>query len=152
MMILKSWTLFSLVAVTTVAGFSPSQVSVRAISTALSMGWFDKKKVTGKNTKNVKEHVTEKKMKKNDDWIKNMFNPVHGGGSANEQDLNDMYATQQAVLADRRKHMDQKILKSKYKKVGQDHLRDIPTIAHDPKTLNKKEDDVGDTSPGKCLG
>jgi len=72
MMILKSWTLFSLVAVTTVAGFSPSQVSVRAISTALSMGWFDKKKVTGKNTKNVKEHVTEKKMKKNDDWIKNM--------------------------------------------------------------------------------
>jgi len=116
------------------------------------MGWFDKKKVTGKNTKNVKEHVTEKKMKKNDDWIKNMFNPVHGGGSANEQDLNDMYATQQAVLADRRKHMDQKILKSKYKKVGQDHLRDIPTIAHDPKTLNKKEDDVGDTSPGKCLG
>ena len=141
-MIFKSWALLCLAAVSAVDGFSPSQVSVRAVSTALSMGWFDNKKGGSKETGAIKEQVTQKKKKKNDDWIKNMFSPVHGGGSANEKDLNSMYATQQALLADRRKHLDQKTLKSKYKKAGQDHLRDIPTIDHDPKMLNKKEDDV----------
>eukprot|EP00977_Amphora_coffeiformis_P013544 scaffold3576_cov170-Amphora_coffeaeformis.AAC.26 len=147
MMIVKSWALLCFAAVSVVAGFSPSQVSVRTVSTALSMGWFDIKKAGSKKTAAVKE--PEKKKKKSDDWIKNMFSPVHGGGSANEHDLDSMYAAQQALLADRRKNFDQKSLKSKYKKVGQDHLRDIPTIAHDPKLLNKKEDDVSGDSSGR---
>lgn len=53
-----------------------------------------------------------------------------------------MYKAQQRILADRRKHFDHKTLKTKYKTVGEDHLRDIDTVAHDPKALNQKEDDA----------
>lgn len=139
MTILKYCVLFCVVA--SVTAFFHSQPSVRVGSTALSMGWFNNAN-KAKSQKSADNKVTTKK-KKNEDWIKNMFTtPVHGGGSANDEDLDDMYSAQQDMLAERRKHFDHKTLKSKYEKVGKDHLRDIPTIAHDPKMLNQKEDDV----------
>lgn len=121
--------------------FSPTlhhEPRVAVVSTTALHGWFDNKASSSK-----KAAVTKKETKKkSDDWIKNMFSPVHGGGSAKENDLDDIYADQQRILAERRKHFDSKTLHNKYKTVGQDHLRDIKTIAHDPKMLNQKEDDA----------
>ena len=148
-MITKWFRIFAWLVVVAEA-FSPQQHSsspTRVVTTALSMGWFDttgKKKAT--SSRSAAGSVAKKKettnKKKSDDWIKNMFSPVHGGGSAKEKDLDAIYETQQRILADRRKHLDSKTLKSKYKSVGQDHLRDIDTIKYDPKALNQKEDDA----------
>lgn len=129
---MKVFSIFLFSLLSTAVAFAPSPQARSAVSTSLAMGWFD----TAGGSK-------QKGKKKSDDWIKNMFlKPVHGGGSAKEKDLDDIYAAQQQILANRRKHMDQNTLRSKYKAYGKDHLREIHTIAHDPKALNKREDDA----------
>ena len=78
MMMFKSCLVLGLAAVTT--AFSPSQHSVRVVSTALSMGWFDnkpakkasaanapaaaKKKATAKKKASPKKKASKKKTKK----------------------------------------------------------------------------------------
>ena len=142
----KSLGIFLCLAVAADAFSIHQQAATRFGSTALSMAWFnpggDKKKSPVAKQEDTTVVSQKKKKKKNDDWIKNMFTPVHGGGSAKQHDLDDIYAAQQRILADRRKNLDPKTLQSKYKTVGEDHLRDIETIKHDPKSLNQKEDDA----------
>ena len=106
------------------------------------MGWFDKGGSGAKKKSAAVAKAQKKKASKDDDWIKKMFTPFHGGGSAKDKELDEIYQAQQDILANRRKHFDGKTLKSKYKKVGEDHLRDIHTIQLDPKALNQKEDDA----------
>ena len=46
------------------------------------------------------------------------FKPVHGSGSASENDLDEQWRRQQEILAARRGHLDKEHLKAKYKGGG----------------------------------
>lgn len=81
--------LFLVLSVTLVSsfGFTPSQVVAKKSSTTQLNGWLDK-------------------------FIQK---PVHGGGSADEGDLDDMWEAQQSIL-NARKGTSKDTLKSKYKR------------------------------------
>jgi hypothetical protein len=123
--------------------FLPS--TQRATESSLSMGLFnDMFHTPNKSAKATlkKASPTKKKGRSPDHWIEKLIsNPLQFHGSG-ETHLDEMYQSQQALLAERRKIYGKDSLKSKYHAVGEDHLRDISTIAHDPKMLNQKEDDA----------
>ena len=109
--------------------FQPSTVQkVTSSATALHMSSVDKKK----------------KKNKQFDFLYDFFShPFHAQGSShNENELDDMYKTQQAVLSARRAGFNKDKLRRKYSHVNEDHLKDIPLHKHDPAFKNKQEDDA----------
>lgn len=121
---------------------------------ALQMGMFDDLFKPAKNLVVKEEEASQfsvhaaKKRGSNKtgtaEWLGNFFShPIHGHGS-DELSLEDMYETQQNVLAERRKLFGDghTAMKNKYRNPSVDHLRDIATHDYDPATLNQKEDEA----------
>lgn len=129
----------------------PATTTSRVTST-LKMGFLDNM-FPNKNKQDEEAApapVAQKSQKRsktaasNSRWIENMFKSAfHGHGSA-EDELDDMYLTQQKMLEERRELFGDSGhgMKDKYRDTKVDHLRDIPTHEHDPAMLNQKEDDA----------
>lgn len=146
-----------------VAGFHP--VSRPAVKkTAIQMGLLDNmfKPIHGHGTgeghydemfqeeqavlkDRKRRHLNKKDLKakyRKESWIETMLHTFHGHGSA-ENELDEMYKTQQQVLYERREYGTNKAsLRSKYKDNKKDHHDEIKTIKFDPAALNKAEDDA----------
>jgi len=101
-----------------------------------------------------KPHLKKKYRKQQGSWIESMFQePIHGAGSADDGELDDMWEAQQELLYKRReygKNKDQ--LKKKYwhkKPEVQEKERhqynaawEHSHLKGDPKMLNQKEDNA----------
>lgn len=75
------------------------------------------------------------------------FKPMHGSGSGGNQDaLDEQWEAQQAILANRRGHLDKAHLKEKYK-----HSKNMELESHaEPINVQKHEDEMmyfADTAP-----
>jgi len=100
-----------------------------------------------------KPHLKQKYARKKENWLEQMLHPIHGSGSATEEDLDDIYKQQQALLYMRREYGKSKsLLKKKYwhkSPSQQEAQRHVENVAwekthkkDDPKLLNQKEDDA----------
>ena len=156
--------LLTVSAAISVAGFAPRNAEKR-VATAIQMGLLDKmfQPIHGHGTgeghyeemmaeeqavlkERKRRHLNKKDLKakyhKNEGWIESMLHTFHGHGSG-ENDLDEMYKTQQKVLYERREYEgNKKKLRNKYKDFKQDHHHEVKTVAHDPAALNKAEDDA----------